>query len=147
MQGQMCLLKVLNTNTFHTSSDFFEGNGPMLKEYLLVCIQNEIYFEEFCRGLMLVMGRCWLLYAFAFCWMWAYSVESVWFFYYMIVYFILWSFRSVFCTLECMVVYFARGDRFLTEANISQANPATNHNMQYKIPQYVIPQYAIPNTT
>ena len=45
-----------------------------------------------------------------------------------------------------MVVYFAHGDRFLTEANISQANPATNHNMQYKIPQYVIPQYAIPKT-
>ena len=66
----------------------------------------------------------------------------------MIVYFILWSISSkCICTLECMVVYFARGDRFLTEANISQANPATDHNMQYKIPQYVIPQYAIPNTT
>ena len=65
----------------------------------------------------------------------------------MIVYLILWSYPSVFSTLECMVVYFARGDRFLTEANISQASPATNHNMQYKIPQYVMPQYAIPNTT
>ena len=32
---------------------------------------------------------------------------------------------SVFCNLECIGVYFAAGDRFLTETNISQANPAT----------------------
>ena len=38
---------------------------------------------------------------------------------------------SVFCILECIGVYFAAGDRFLTETNISQANPATTiHSVQ-----------------
>ena len=46
---------------------------------------------------------------------------------------VFWTKSALECILylECIGVYFAAGDRFLTETNISQANPATTiHPLQ-----------------
>ena len=45
---------------------------------------------------------------------------------------------SLFCILGCIEVYFAAGDRFLTETNISQANPATTIHFGEKTLQDVL---------
>ena len=103
--------------------------------YTLHCNAIKIHFDKFGRGPILVMGQCWLLCAFAFCWMRAYSVENVWTFYYMIVYFILWSMS------KCIFYSWVYGSIFCPR------RPFSNRSKHKSSKSCHQPQYAIQNTT
>ena len=101
----------------------------LLLYFALQCIPNIFW------GLMLVIGQCWLLCAFAFCWMRAYSVENVWTFYYMIVYFMLWSMS------KCILYSWVYGSIFCPR------RPFSNRSKHKSSKSCHQPQYAIQNTT